>query len=174
MKSGLRKNPDLKCRKWIVALGILAVTCYSSANWYQLLLIHGDSMYPAYHDLQFVILDKHTGVYSYGDVIAFWCTGLDALLVKRIAACPGDQVWIQGERLYVNGKESQVFPADLVFADAGIADTALLLGKDEYFVIGDQTAKSKDSRFREVGCVREEDIRGRVLPETVPFFRGGK
>ncbi len=161
-------------RKPIIAFEILAAAFFISANWYQILLIHGDSMYPAYHDMQFVILDKHLGKYTYGDVVAFWCAGLDTLLVKRIAACPGDQVWIQDEKLFVNGRESQVFPADAVFADAGLAKSALFLGKDEYFVIGDQIAKSKDSRFREVGYVREADIRGKVLPEKNPSFRGGK
>lgn len=131
-------------------------------------------MYPAYHDMQFVLLDKHTGGYTYGDVIAFWCSGLDALVVKRIVACPGDQVWIRNGKLYVNGTESRVYPADALFVDAGIARDALHLGREEYFVIGDQIAKSKDSRFREVGCVREDAIRGRVIPETVPSFQGGK
>lgn len=67
---------------------IIIFTYYVSSNWYQLLLIHGDSMNPTYHNMQFVMIDKYSGGYTYGDVIAFQCDNLDSVLVKRIVACP--------------------------------------------------------------------------------------
>lgn len=41
-------------------------------------------MSPSYHNMQLVILDKHSNSYNYGDVIAFQRDGLDSVLVKRI------------------------------------------------------------------------------------------
>lgn len=67
-------------------------------------------MEPAYHNMQMVILEKNRTDYTYGDVIAFQCGTLNALLVKRIVACPGDRVVIREGCLYVNEKESMVFP----------------------------------------------------------------
>ena len=61
-------------------------------------------MEPAYHNLQFVVLDKHRNKQSItrGDVIAFYCEGLDATLVKRVVGIPGDKVVIADKVLYVN------------------------------------------------------------------------
>lgn len=130
-------------------------------------------MSPSFHNLQLVILDKHPEVFTYGDVIAFECEGLDAVLVKRVVACPGDTVqivvWpeqdndcVAGGVLLVNGETSTVYGAEAVFDYAGLAAEPLVLGPGEYFVIGDNVAESKDSRYEEVGVVREESVIGRV------------
>lgn len=120
-------------------------------------------MWPSYHNMQLVILDKHSENYDYDDVIAFRCEGLDSILVKRIAACPGDTVGIEDGTLFVNGRKSMIFLADGAFDYSGIAEDALKLGEDCYFVIGDNIPESKDSRYAEVGCVKTTDIVGEVL-----------
>ena len=119
-------------------------------------------MSPAYHNMQLVILDRHSKDYDYNDVIAFECDGLDAVLVKRVAACPGDTVVFDDGTLYVNGKISEVFMAEGQFEYAGEADTMIHLEEDQYFVIGDNVAESKDSRYTEVGCVNKMDVLGKL------------
>ena len=47
-------------------------------------------------------------------------------------------------------------------AEAGIAENPLLLGADEYFVLGDNRNSSEDSRSANIGPVRSSDILGRV------------
>lgn len=143
--------------------GILLLTWYVSANWYQLMLVHGDSMWPAYHDMQFVLSDRNTENYTYGDVIVFQCEGLDSVLMKRIAACPGDIVKIEDGRLYVNEEESRVFSKKYQFDYSGIADSPIQLTDNQYFVIGDNIEKSKDSRYREIGCVGRDYIIGKII-----------
>ncbi len=161
LPKGIRSNGIFLRLFWLFSIIICCL--YISTNWYQLLLIHGDSMEPAYHNMQMVILEKNRTDYTYGDVIAFQCGTLNALLVKRIVACPGDRVVIREGCLYVNEKESMVFPQKNIFLYAGIAGSEIKLEKDQYFVIGDHVEMSKDSRYKEIGNVERSAILGRVI-----------
>lgn len=143
----------------LLLAAVLAGIC--SRFWFQLMLIRGQSMAPAYHDLQFAVIDKRGEDYSYGDVIAFRCEELSAVLVKRVAACPGDEVQIKEGTLLVNGRPSAVFPQEITCA--GVLEHTVRLGEDQYIVLGDNLAESKDSRHDEVGVVRAEDIIGKLL-----------
>lgn len=120
-------------------------------------------MYPTYHNMQLAVIDKHSEDYTYNDVIAFKCGKLNRILVKRIAACPGDSVEIKNGTLYVNGEISTVYQTEGIFKKAGIAGRELVLQKQQYFVIGDNIVESKDSRYEEIGCVELKDILGRLL-----------
>ena len=149
-------------KKILLTLLVLMATFYISRNYYQFMLIQGESMAPAYHNFQLVMLDKHTIDYTYGDVIAFRCEGLQSVLVKRVVACPGDEVNIREKTLYVNGRVSELYPQK-EFAYSGIAETTIILGTDQYFVIGDNIGESKVSRYQEVGLVEEETVLGEII-----------
>ena len=158
-------NKNFKLSYLALVICTIAVAYYISENWFQVSLIRGESMNPAYHNMQFVLLDRYSDDYTYGDVIAFQCEGLNSVLVKRIVACPGDQVIIIGGTVYVNNTISKVFSQKYVFDYAGIAEDSIELGKNQYFVIGDNLKESKDSRYEEVGVVCRDDIYGRVIPQ---------
>ena len=154
----------MKYIKYILAgIGLLAFTWYISNHWFQLMLIQGQSMEPAYHSWQLVLLEKQPKQLEVGDVIAFRCDGLQAVLVKRIVALPGDRVEIREGALYVNGIKSEVLPEPAFIEYAGIAGEKLQLSAQEYFVLGDNLPYSKDSRYHIVGCVNKSDIIGKVL-----------
>lgn len=146
---------------------MIAAAYFVSANWYQVSLIRGDSMSPAYHNMQFVLIDRHSDVYTYGDVVAFRCARLDAVLVKRIVARPCDQVIIRDGTLYVNDAVSRIFPQDGIFEYSGLASDTVYLGDDQYFLIGDNLEESKDSRYEVVGRVKGEDILGKIIPQNI-------
>ena len=139
---------------------VLAAAC--SHFFFQLMLIQGDSMLPAYHHLQLVLLDRRGKEYKPGEVIAFRCEALDSVLVKRVAAGPGDEAVIRDGILLVNGSRSGAF-ADAEFAYAGLLEQPVLLAEGQYLAIGDNVSESRDSRYPEVGIVREDDVIGRVL-----------
>lgn len=149
----------------VLVLSIIMLSYYISADWYQLALIHGESMSPAYHNMQFVIIDRHSRDYTYGDIITFKCESLDSVLSKRVAACPGDTVVIRDGTLYVNDTISSVYDQEYIFEYPGIAQSPLHLDEDQYFVIGDNIGESKDSRYEEVGMVYLYDIIGKVIPQ---------
>lgn len=97
-----KRKKGYKFLKFIYIPVIIAGSYIISSNWYQVSLIRGDSMRPAYHNMQLVLIDKHSKQYTYGDVIAFQCDKLDAVLVKRIVACPDDRVIVKDGTLYIN------------------------------------------------------------------------
>lgn len=146
---------------WTVIAVILAA--FICSRWFfQVTLIQGQSMEPTYHNFQFAILDKRAQTYNAGDVLAFWCPGLRATLIKRVAAVPRDTVCISDETLYVNGKRSTIYPNDR-FSYAGILAEPVILGDDEYIAIGDNQEESKDSRYESVGVVSRRQIIGKVV-----------
>ncbi len=149
---------------------ILLIVClcwYVSAYWYQFVLIRGKSMMPTYHPLQLVLLEKCVQEYRTGDVIAFRCEGFDTVLIKRIAAGPGDTVVIADGTLLVNGTPTPLY-REGAFGFAGLLDREITLADGEYIVIGDNIAESKDSRYPQVGVVRPETILGRLVRSAAP------
>ena len=141
---------------------IVLAAWYVSTFWYQLMLIQGGSMEPTYHNMQLVLLDKHSKEYSKGDVAAIDCPGLSATIVKRIVAVPGDSVQIENGSLLVNGGISSYY-ADQTFDYVGMLAEKIVLSEEEYVVIGDNVLQSKDSRYEEVGIVRENQLTGRII-----------
>lgn len=155
-------------KNWLLLLIIIFLfSYYISKNWYCIMIIQGNSMYPAYHNLQFVILDCHSKDYTYGDVIGFQCKELNHVLVKRIAACPGDTVKIEQGTLYVNGVISEVYSEENLFEYAGNLEKMITLGIEQYIVIGDNISESKDSRYNMVGYVATTDIIGKIINKTI-------
>lgn len=124
-------------------------------------------MAPTYHNLQLVLLNKYARDYKTGDVIAFHCEGFDAVLIKRIAAGPGDTVVIRDGTLFVNGSPSPLY-REGAFDFAGILEDELTLADGDCIVIGDNLAESKDSRYPQVGVVRSETILGKLVRSLAP------
>ena len=150
--------------KWfvIVLLSFMAAW-YVSTYKYQFMLIQGESMEPSYHNMQPVILEKDFSEITAGDVVACKCEALDAILVKRVVAVPGDTVSIAEGVLYVNGKPSAHQRPDARITYAGIAEESILLGPEEYFLLGDNYEYSKDSRYEEINVMKENAIIGKIL-----------
>ena len=46
--------------------------------------------------------------------------------------------------------------------EAGIAETEIQLGDDEYFVLGDNRNNSEDSRYANIGNIKKEYIVGQA------------
>jgi signal peptidase I len=88
--------------------------------------------------------------------------------MKRIVGLPGETVIIQNGRIYINGElleTTKISPIAL----PGLAKNPVELGKDEYFLIGDNTDSSEDSRFQNIGNVHFSQIRGRVWFRLLPL-----
>lgn len=133
----------------------------------------GVSMEPTISNSDQVLLNRIAYILSSpkeGDVIAFLPNGNENshLYVKRVVATPGDIVQIQSGRLYVNGvmEENTKISFDKM-SDAGIAGNPIILGVDEFFVLGDNRNNSEDSRSADIGLVNRQDIEGKAW-----FFLG--
>ena len=83
--------------------------------------------------------------------------------MKRIVAVPGDSVMIADGVLYVNGERNFSNQALGIIEYGGIAEQEIILKDGQFFVLGDNVAESKDSRYAEIGIVYEKDIIGKVI-----------
>jgi len=96
------------------------------------------------------------------DVVAYRGEN-DEVQLKRIVGLPGETVQIIDQKLYIDGE--QLFGASDyidVIEIAGRASKSVVLGADEYFVIGDNPKRSQDSRFENTGNISREQIVGRA------------
>lgn len=83
--------------------------------------------------------------------------------LKRIVGLPGETVQIKEQKLYINGKlltGASVYIGDIEIT--GRASEAVVLGDDEYFVIGDNPSRSQDSRFANTGNIEKKQIVGKA------------
>lgn len=159
----------------IVYIGIVVLFCFFIINYVGCRsLVDGSSMEPNLHDGDNLWVDKLS--YNIGDpkrfdVIVFNYDE-DTTYVKRIIGMPGETIRIdQNGNIYINemmlvehyGKEV-ILPTNI-----GRASQSILLGEDEYFVLGDNRNNSQDSRLASVGNVSREDIVGKAVFRIYPL-----
>ena len=91
--------------------------------------------------------------------------------VKRVIGLPGETVEIRGGFLFINGEilyaENDLEQVSL----AGRAEHPIVLGEDEYFLLGDNRDSSEDSRFPNIGNVKEDKILGKVWLRIFPILK---
>ena len=98
----------------------------------------------------------------------------DSYIIKRVIGLPGETVQIiptQGV-VRINGevlKEDNFFVDPIT--DPGLAEKPIILGKDEFFVMGDNRNDSIDSRDPDIGNVPYSNIEGRVVHPAVPIMK---
>ena len=135
---------------------------------FQTTTVVGDSMAPTLEDGNRVVLAKNAYLFQKPqryDVIKFKITKskTDHEYIKRIVGLLEEKIQILDGSIYVDGEQLNDVPFDDLIVSAGIADEEFILGKDEYFVIGDNCNNSEDSRFTNVGAVTKDSIEGKVI-----------
>lgn len=96
--------------------------------------------------------------------------------IKRIIGLPGETVQIDEEgRIYINGEVlDEPYGKEVIRPEnIGIAANPIVLGEDEYFVMGDNRNNSSDSRTEVVGNIHRDDIIGRAWVRIWPLTKFG-
>lgn len=99
-----------------------------------------------------------------GDLVVFKPNGNEKshYYIKRVIGLPGETVQIIDGFIYI---DDEVLVEDIKFDKmeyAGVADEKIVLGEDEYFVLGDNRNASEDSRNAEIGNINKQDITSKV------------
>lgn len=139
----------------------------------------GQSMQPVIEDGDRLLVNRAAyrifGPKRY-DIAVFINTGTGTENVKRIIGLPGETIWISDGRVMINGKplpgeEGELYGNVVI---PGIAEMPVELGDNEYFMIGDNSDASEDSRFESIGCVSSNLLEGKVWFRIGPFERIGR
>ncbi len=97
----------------------------------------------------------------------------DTYYIKRVIGVPGDFIQIKEGKVFRNGEPLEDPQGEEYLYNAGIAEDGILLGEDEYFVLGDNRYKSVDSRSASVGLVKGKAIIGRAFFRVWPLEKIG-
>ena len=127
----------------------------------------GDSMEPALWNGQEILINRmgyKLSTPKRGDVIVFLPNGNENAhyYVKRVIGLPGERVLIENGNVYIDGQLLEEDDTYDKISDAGIAQTEMELGNDEYFVLGDNRNSSEDSRSGNIGPVNKDTIIGKA------------
>ena len=133
------------------------------------IIVNGDSMDSTLKNGDVMILNK---MYTTEDIKRFDIVVIKyegRYIIKRIIGMPGDEVKIEDNTLYINGK---IYVQDFLDKDTETENFIMKeVPKDHYFVLGDNREVSLDSRS--FGPVSAEDIKGKAIYTIFPFNRWG-
>ena len=94
--------------------------------------------------------------------------------IKRVIGLPGETVQIIDGSVYINNEKlTDDKYSSTTINEAGIAENPLVLGENQYFVMGDNRNMSTDSRNSYVGLVNKNDIVGEAWICTWPLTHFG-
>lgn len=140
--------------------------------------VSGSSMETTLSDGDHLIVDKIS--YRFEDperfdIIVFpYQYDTDTYYIKRIIGMPGETVQIDDSgNIYVDGELLEEAYGREVIQNSGRANDPILLGDDEYFVMGDNRNNSSDSRDPSVGNIHRKDIIGRAFIRIWPSSKFG-
>lgn len=177
-----QNEPGLAARifEWVkvivvaVVLGLLITTFVIQRN-----TVFGDSMYPTLKAKDELVVEKVSkwfGGVERGDIITVHMDadyGGEANIIKRVIGLPGDHIELKDGAVYRNGEKlDEPYVAEgktTRILDRRFSD--VILGEDEYFLLGDNRTVSLDSR--RFGPVKKHNIIGEVLIRVWPFDRFG-
>ena len=172
---------------WITdIIVVVAMACYTVYAFGNLVVVSGNSMSPLLNSEDIVLMNQlklDLGKPERFDVVVFERED-QKRNIKRIIGLPGETVQIQDGQVLINGQvleekgitmevDGEMVKAQKKIALAGLAENPVVLGADEYFLLGDNRDSSEDSRFANVGNVKESQIIGKVWFRIHPTLNMG-
>ncbi|MCM1157602.1 MAG: signal peptidase I [Bacteroidales bacterium] len=146
--------------------------------------VSGDSMYATLEEGDNLWIDKLSYRFKEPerfDIIVFPYQDpyleKSVFYIKRIIGLPGERLRIEEDgTIYINNEPlEENYGLETISPNMiGRAKSNIILGEDEYFVMGDNRNNSKDSRYKEVGNISRKELKGKAVLRIWPFSKIGK
>ncbi|WP_372366340.1 signal peptidase I [Candidatus Uabimicrobium sp. HlEnr_7] len=175
---------------WQTITYVAIIYIVFSSLFFDLYRVTSNSMYPALKGNKNIFYDDRILVFKgllnlqkpmRGDIIVFMSLyNSKKFLVKRVIGLPREKLYIKPNRnIYINGKpQATLFYNKYKWAkyldrsdmpENGWGSVPIIVPKNSYFVMGDNTVSSEDSRMW--GFVPQDRIIGKLSSIWFPFFR---
>lgn len=143
-------------------------------------IVDGESMSPNFHTGHYLIIDELSYRFhapKRGDVVVLrYPLDTSRFFLKRIVGLPGDRITLKNGKVYITNTEHpegavlvEPYHNQTTFPAGQFKD--VVLGKDEFFAMGDNRAGSSDSRAW--GVLPKKDIIGHAVIRLFPIKLAG-
>lgn len=144
--------------RFLINIAIIgSIVLFINVFFLQVCFVNGDSMNPTYRNGQILIAKKFDKDIKRNDIVVINIS--KKTIIKRVVGIPNDKIQSIEGYLYVNGVKFD----DKFIENPGIIFNEITLGKDEYFVLGDNRNYSIDSRFEEIGIISKKHIKAKIM-----------
>jgi len=151
----------------VIVLTVLSICGYYLVSRFvaTTVVVQGRSMYPTLDDGDRFILNRlsyFNHAPKRGDLVVIKDPGHNDYAVKRIVAMPCESLYFMKGSFLVNGKHllEPYLPAGTQTFLPDVQEKLLMVGKNHYFVLGDNRGNSEDSRY--YGAVDRSRIIGSI------------
>ena len=144
----------------------------------------GASMMPTLEDKDEVFVEKLSRHFpsglKRGDIVTAdayrddGSPGDEIIIIKRVVGLPGEKVTIREGQVFIDDRQliEPYLPEEVLTSEHAMAYSNVLLGEDEYYLLGDNRMSSRDSR--DIGPVKRSEIEGKLLLRFYPLEKFGK
>jgi len=147
---------------WVLSIAIAVAVAITIRTFiFEPIFVSGDSMIPTLHDAQCLAVEKvsrYSSLPARGEIVIITDPVNGETLVKRVIGLPGDTLEIKNSTVFINGQaQSEPYVSSIPYNDM----KAVVVPQETIFVMGDNRANSKDSRF--IGPIGRNYIIGHAL-----------
>ena len=152
-------------KDWVVSILIAVVLAFFIRTFIvELYMVEGPSMRPTLISSERLVVNKfiyHFTAPEKGDVLVFrYPSDPSRDFIKRVIATAGDTIEVKDSHVYVNGQLKQ---ENYILEKTRGSYPLSTVPEGTIFVMGDNRNNSEDSRFRDVGFVPLDLIKGKAV-----------
>lgn len=155
----------LKIIKNNIVYILIMVLIFAVSRCFSIGLATGESMSATIPSPSILLINKLDKDLQRNDIVVCREGGLKTI-TKRIIGLPGESVTVTVDgKVFINNTlyEDEYGNISFPMYLSGDRSYPVVLGEDEYFVMGDNRNVSADSRNTEIGNIKKENIIGKVM-----------
>lgn len=157
-----RSRKEKEKKKFLLSLLATVLLMVLIYLFFGIASVEGNSMKPALYPGDRLVFVKYPISYECGDIVVLETDTFDGLLIKRIVGVPGDEIQITADGVLLRNGEPEIIDGVSGMTEPGeLEGKTIVLGEEDYFVLGDNREVSLDSRI--FGTVSEDHLKGKGL-----------